>query len=210
MKILHKISGNVLFESVAETMRETVLDAIKQGANLSGADLSRANLSGADLFGANLSGSDLSGANLSKAALSWANLSWANLSRSDLSGANLSWVNLSGSDLFGLNLSRSDLSGANGLPEVAPVENLDAKILAAIQSGGALDMGDWHTCATTHCRAGWAVVLAGAKGVELENQLGSNAAGALIYAASRPGKAVPDFFATAENAMKSIQEDAKA
>ena len=71
--------------------------AVKNKADLYGADLSRANLSAANLSRANLSAADLSGANLSGANLSWANLSaadlsGANLSAADLSRANLSWA----------------------------------------------------------------------------------------------------------------------
>jgi uncharacterized protein YbjQ (UPF0145 family) len=49
---IRSIYGGVLFEFEKEnnTLRETILEAIKSGANLSGA-----NLSGADLSGANLS-----------------------------------------------------------------------------------------------------------------------------------------------------------
>jgi hypothetical protein len=80
MKILNRFTGSTIFEDASETMKETVENAIK-----SGADLSEANLSGADLSWANLSRADLSRANLSGANLSGANLSWV-----DLSGANLS------------------------------------------------------------------------------------------------------------------------
>lgn len=69
------------------------------------------------------------------------------------------------------------------------VEQLDARILAAVTtSGGTLDMSDWHSdgeCGTTHCRAGWAIHLAGKAGYELERKLGSaERAGAQIYMAS--------------------------
>ena len=36
--------------------------------------------------------------------------------------------------------------------------------LKAIEDGGKLDMSTWHRCGTTHCRAGWAITLAGAAG----------------------------------------------
>ncbi len=42
-------------------------------------------------------------------------------------------------------------------------------------------MGRWHTCGTTHCRAGWAVHLAGEAGYALERFHGSLLAGQLIY-----------------------------
>jgi len=55
MKIYHRVTGAVLFETESDTLI---------GANLSGANLSRASL-----IGANLSSADLSSANLSSANL---------------------------------------------------------------------------------------------------------------------------------------------
>ena len=117
IKILHRKSGKVLFETAASTMKDAVLAAIKSGANLSGAYLSGANLSGAYLYGAILSGANLYGADLSGAILSGANLSGAYLYRAILSGADLSEADLSriilsGADLSGANLSGAYLSGA--------------------------------------------------------------------------------------------------
>ena len=126
---IKSIFGSVLFEFEKEnnSIKETLLEAIKSDANLSRADLSwadlsradlsradlsRADISGANLYGADLSGADLSGANLSRAGLSWANLSGANLSRADISGANLSRADISGANLSGANLSRADISRA--------------------------------------------------------------------------------------------------
>ena len=91
MKI-YNIYGSEIYSSEKETFKETVVEAIKSGANLIGAnligaDLSGANLSGANLIGANLSGANLIGADLSGANLIGANLSVANLSGADLSGA---------------------------------------------------------------------------------------------------------------------------
>ena len=112
----------------------------------------------------------------------------------------------------GANLTRADLTGAdltraNGIS--APVvPNIDAAILAAIEKGGCLEMGSWHMCETTHCRAGWAVTLAGLPGKILEDRIGSGPAGALIYAASRPGKRVPNFFANNDEAMEDIRDGA--
>jgi len=61
MKIL-SLSGETLFECDAPTIKETLVFAVKSGADLYGADLSRAYL-----YGADLSGADLYGANLSRA-----------------------------------------------------------------------------------------------------------------------------------------------
>jgi len=63
--------GKLIFEyeSTDNTIKETLLEAIKFGADLSDANLRRADLSGADLRRADLSGADLSGADLSGADL---------------------------------------------------------------------------------------------------------------------------------------------
>jgi hypothetical protein len=96
--VIKSYFGRLLFEFEKEnnTVKDTVIEAVKSGANLYGA-----NLSGAKLYGANLSGAKLYGANLSGANLSGADLSGADLSGADLSGANLSGADLSGADLSG-------------------------------------------------------------------------------------------------------------
>ena len=130
--ILNRWSGAVQFSAEIECDEDqttsvklglAVKVALKSGANLSEADLSRANLSRAnlseaDLSGASLSWADLCGADLSGANLSWANLSEADLSRANLSGADLSLADLSGANLSWANLSRADLSGAKNLAHV--------------------------------------------------------------------------------------------
>ena len=87
---IKSIYGSVLFsfEKEDNTLRDSVLEAIKSDADLSGANLSDADLRGANLSDANLMGADLSGANLSDADLRGANLRYANLMGADLSGAN--------------------------------------------------------------------------------------------------------------------------
>jgi len=58
IEIKNIFTGSILFEYLKEnnTIKDTIIEAIKSGAYLSGA-----NLSGAYLSGANLSGADLSG-----------------------------------------------------------------------------------------------------------------------------------------------------
>lgn len=114
-------------------------------------------------------------------------------------GLALQWGYKSGADL-----RDADLSGAD-LRSVPVVLNIDASILAAVEAGGKLDMTTWHRCGTTHCRAGWAITLAGAAGAALEFAMGSAAAGALIYAASRPGKPIPDFYCDNTSAMADLK-----
>ena len=89
--------------------------------------------------------------------------------------------------------------------EVPVVPDLDAKVLAAVGTDGAhLNMAAWH-CGTTHCRAGWAITLAGHHGTKLEAALGSEAAGRLIYEAST-GRPAPDFYAGDTCALEDIRK----
>ena len=95
---IKSVLGSVLFKLEKEnnSLNDTIIEAVKRGA-----DLSSAYLRGADLSGAHLSGADLSGADLSGA---------------DLSGAYLSGADLSGADLRGADLSGADLSSAENIP----------------------------------------------------------------------------------------------
>ena len=213
-KIRRRWTDEVLFETEAASFRHAILIAIEKGANLADAYLAGANLAGAYLAGANLAD-----ANLADAYLADANLADANLAGANLAGANLAGAYLAGAK--GLNFapppdpptpyvrdtSKNYQKRAERFrkrhPEVPVVENLDAKILAAIDAGGSLDMGAWHTCQTTHCRAGWAIVLAGEKGKELEKKVGPHRAGMLIYGCSTGN--VPYFYANNEDALADIR-----
>ena len=135
IEIRNRWTGSVVFEYTKEgnTITETVLDAIRRGANLRDADLRDAdlcganlcdadlrdanlrdaNLCGANLCDANLRSANLSGANLRDADLRCANLCGANLFGADLRGANLRDANLRDADLRGANLCDADLRGAN-------------------------------------------------------------------------------------------------
>ena len=77
MKILNRWTLKIIFENEKETLKETLLDAIKEGVDLIGADLIGANLRGAYLEGANLRGTNLIGANLEGANLRGADLEGA-------------------------------------------------------------------------------------------------------------------------------------
>ena len=125
IEIRNRWTGSVVFEYTKEgnTITETVLDAIRRGANLRDADLCDANLRGSNLRCANLCdvdlrGADLCGANLCGADLCGANLCGANLRDADLCNANLRGANLCdadlrGADLYGADLRSTDLRGAN-------------------------------------------------------------------------------------------------
>jgi uncharacterized protein YjbI with pentapeptide repeats len=185
---------------------------LPRGANLADADLAGADLAGADLAGANLAGADLADANLAGA-----NLARADLAGAYLAGANLADANLAGADLAGAYLADAYLADAyladaakfrERFPEVPVVEALDAKILSAINvEGCALDMSSWHKCETTHCRAGWAVTLAGKEGADLEAKYGPEDAGRRIYLASTGY--VPNFFASNDAALADIKARAE-
>jgi hypothetical protein len=194
MQIKHK-DGTVLVEVPGDTLR---------GADLGGAYLRGAYLRGADLRGAYLRGADLRGADLGGAYLRGAYLR----------GADLGGAYLRGADLGGAYLRGADLGGANQIPLV---EHLHTKMLAAIEAKPELfDMSTWHSgndgtqpngaCGTTHCRAGWAIHLAGAPGYALEKAMGPSVAGALIIARSCPYLEVtPDFMASNEDALDNIR-----
>jgi hypothetical protein len=112
---IKSIFGKILFtyEKESNTIKDTVLEAIKQNADLSSADLSSANLSFADLRFTNLRFTNLSSANLRFTNLSSADLSSANLSSANLSSANLRFTNLRSANLSSANLSFADLRFTN-------------------------------------------------------------------------------------------------
>lgn len=178
-------------------------------ANLTGYDLRAHDLSGLNLQKADFQDSDLSEVDfrdsyLARCCFRRCNLKGADMRRAHLVNADLRDADLSGAQLRYVNLSGVYLQGAKGLPEAPKIANIDRAILNAIQSHGKLRMATWHTCDTTHCRAGWAIHLCGEAGYKLEEQFGPSTAGALIYAASRPTERVPDWGATDEEAMDDM------
>jgi len=167
----------------------------------------RANLEGANLTGANLRGANLEGANLRGANLEGANLEGANLFCANLEGANLFCANLIGAYLKGANLKGAKFQGVKFSYDVPIIEDIHKKVYEAASQPDALNMDDWHTCETTHCRAGWVISLAGEAGQELGNKIGINAAAALIYQKSDPElEIVPDWFATNEDALADMKK----
>ena len=186
-------------------------------ANLTGANLTRADLTDAKLTDADLTDADLTYAKLTGAKLTDADLTRANLTRANLTYANLTRANLTDAKLTGADLTRADLTGAPWMPRIA---NIHQGVYAAASVPGALNMGAWHNdllawergeCGTTHCRAGWVIVLAGPAGRVLEGIYGTNAAAALIYAASDPllGR-VPNWFASNADALADMKARAEA
>ncbi len=155
-----------------------------------GADLRGAVLRGADLRGAVLRGADLRGADLRGAVLRDADLRDAVLRDADLRGADLSGAVLSDADY-------------RKCPVTIP--NIHQAVYAAASQPKALDMGSWHSCGTTHCRAGWVVTLAGEGGAALEYAIGTAAAAALIYQSSDPElERIPDFYSSNAEALADM------
>ena len=115
IEIRNRWTGSVVFEYTKEgnTITETVLEAIRRGANLRDANLRDADLRDADLRGADLRDADLCGAYLCGAYLRGANLYGADLRGADLRGANLCGANLCGAYLCGANLYGADLRDAD-------------------------------------------------------------------------------------------------
>jgi len=219
MKIVSRWDKNkVLFEDESDELIRCLEHAVRENANLFGADLSEANLTEANLSGAYLSGANLSRADLSRAYLSEANLTGADLFRADLSGANLTEANLYRADLYRANLTGADLSEANLFGcEIPTVSQLDTRVLQMIEKEQIIfNMQTWHEvspCGTTCCRAGAAVVAAGEKGLELEKVLGgmgigTHLAALLIYRQSCPTLPDPDFFTDKESALADMRSRA--
>jgi len=101
------------------------------------------------------------------------------------------------------------LRGAE-LSEAPVVPSIHRALFAACEREGALDMSTWHKCATTHCRAGWVVTLAGYAGKQLERKVGCGVAAALIYMASDPTlEQIPDWQASNDRALADMRRLAK-
>jgi hypothetical protein len=143
-----------------------------RGANFQGADLYCANFMYADVQGAFLQRADIRDAKLQRSNFANANLKsvdaqGANLRRANFCGANLeeakfAFAKLEGADFRGANLrnasfTRAKLEGA--LLDYQIEKGLLLKVAHAALQDGALEMGNWHTCDTKHCIAGWAEVL---------------------------------------------------
>jgi hypothetical protein len=101
--------------------------------------------------------------------------------------------------------------GETGFPNVPVIENIHQKILEAIMdNGNKLEMSKWHTCETTHCRAGWVIHLAGEDGYKLEEKTTPVFAAQMIYKKSSAIKVSPPrFFENNEIAMDDIKRCAQ-
>jgi hypothetical protein len=106
----------------------------------------------------------------------------------------------------------SDCSGCSGQNKnsqeihVPVINDIDKAVYEAVTApGNELAMGNWHTCKTTHCRAGWVVHLAGEEGKELESRLNTELAAMLIYRESGSPINPARFYDNDEDAMADIK-----
>lgn len=73
---------------------------------------------------------------------------------------------------------------------------------------GSLEMATWHTCETTHCRAGWIVTLAGPEGKALEGRFNTELAALMIYRESGSPINPCRFYDSNKKAMADIKRRA--
>jgi len=71
-------------------------------------------------------------------------------------------------------------------------------------------MSAWHTCETTHCRAGWFVHLAGEDGYKLEKETSTLFAAMQIHKVST-GKSISpcEFYVSNKESMELIKKAAE-
>ena len=148
IEIKNRFTFEVIHGGEFDSIKECLLDAIENNANLYGANLRGADLRGADLRGADLYGANLYGANLYGANLYGANLRGADLRGADLYGAKLYGANLYGANLRGANLRGADLRGADLYGAKLYGANLyDANLRGANLRGADLRGADLWWCA---------------------------------------------------------------
>jgi hypothetical protein len=97
-----------------------------------------------------------------------------------------------------------------GPPPIPKIENINQQVYAAATAKStSLQMNTWHTCDTSHCRAGWVVHLAGEPGYALERFFNTALAAQLIYRESgapiNPGR----FYDTNEEALADMKRAAE-
>lgn len=151
-------------------------------------------------------------------------LAMAQFHRCDFAGADLSYADLDGTyfmgcDLRGAKFTRIPLSAVltgslinlEDLPltnvEIPLVEDLHRKVYDAITGDSCrLDMRQWHTCETIHCRAGWVSTIAfGKERWIAENMHPVSILALAVYLKAYPGMPVPDWYTSDGDAMLDIR-----
>ena len=112
---LKSVTGDVLFESRAHSIKEALTEAVSdkvnlRNVNLRGAVLRNMHLRGADMRGACLWGADLRGALLEGVDLTGADLRVANLTRCYFKGGVISQVDFRGAEMEAIDFNGCDVS----------------------------------------------------------------------------------------------------
>lgn len=106
--------------------------------------------------------------------------------------------------------SCSDCSGCSNMApakqtNIPVIPDIHKRLAAAISDQGcSIEMNQWHSCKTTHCRAGWVIHLAGKEGYALEKATSSVFAAMQIYRASGYDISPCRFYDSNEDAMRDI------
>ena len=92
------------------------------------------------------------------------------------------------------------------------IPDIHKAIYAAASRPDSLNMRDVHTCENTHCRAGWAITLAGPEGKALEAFYNWELAAMLIYDASASGFQINParFYDSNDDALADMKRLAEA
>jgi hypothetical protein len=88
---------------------------------------------------------------------------------------------------------------------VPVIEDIHRKVYEAASQPDSLNMDSWHSCDTTHCRAGWVVHLAGKSGYELERRTSPVFAAMQIYKASGYEISPVRFYDSNEDALADMK-----
>ena len=102
----------------------------------------------------------------------------------------------------------SDKKGEFQPPAIPVIPDIHKRLYAAVtETPTSLAMDDWHTCNTTHCRAGHIVHMAGEAGYALERFHNTALAAMLIYDASDPTFKINPcrFYDSNEDAMADMK-----
>jgi hypothetical protein len=102
-------------------------------------------------------------------------------------------------------------AGQLGPPAIPKIENIHKMVYeAATAKPTSLRMETWHTCGTSHCRAGWVVHLAGEAGYALERFFNTALAAQMIYRESGAPINPCRFFDDNEDALADMKRLAEA
>ena len=113
MTPIYSITGETLYQSSHQSLKEAVEAAVADGVSLKNANLAYADLSDANMKHASLRNANLHNANLRRANLRGANLRGADLHNANLAYADLSGANLHNASLYCTNLLYASLTDVN-------------------------------------------------------------------------------------------------